>query len=67
MTSYYFLNIDNQLNLVIDIGNTLTKIAVFADDKIVFNKNYETLTIADVQTVLKQFNIVCSIVSNVKN
>lgn len=67
MTSYYFLNIDNQLNLVIDIGNTLTKIAVFADDKIVFNKNYETLTVADVQTVLKEFNIVCSIVSNVKN
>ncbi len=67
MESYYFLNIDNQLNLVIDIGNTLTKIAVFADNKIVFNKNYETLTLADVQTVLKEFNIVCSIVSNVKN
>ena len=67
MESYYFLNIDNQLNLVIDIGNTLAKIAVFADNKIVFNKNYETLTLADVQTVLKDFNIVCSMVSNVKN
>lgn len=67
MTSYYFLNIDNQLNLVIDIGNTLAKIAVFADNKIVFNKNYETLTLAVVQTVLKDFNIVCSMVSNVKN
>lgn len=67
MESYYFLNIDNQLNLVIDIGNTLTKVAVFSDNKIIFNKNYETLTVADVQTVLKDFNIVCSMMSNVKN
>ncbi|MBI2280748.1 MAG: type III pantothenate kinase [Bacteroidetes bacterium] len=55
------------MNLVIDIGNTLTKVAVFSDNKIIFNKNYETLTVADVQTVLKDFNIVCSMMSNVKN
>jgi type III pantothenate kinase len=67
LESYYSLNIDNQLNLVIDIGNTSTKAALFSDDKLVFNKNYETLTLADVQTLLKEFNIVRSIVSNVKN
>lgn len=66
MSSYYFLNIDNQLNLVIDIGNTLSKIAVFSEDKVVFNKNYESLTINDVKTLLKQFNIVYSIISNVR-
>lgn len=67
MESYYFLNIDNQLNLVIDIGNTLTKLAVFSDDKIIFNKNYDSLTVCDIKTLLKQFNIVCSMMSNVKN
>lgn len=67
MKSYYFLYIDNQLNLVIDIGNTSTKIALFLDDKIVFNKNYESLTIKDIEILLNEFNIVRSIVSNVKN
>lgn len=67
MEDYYFLYIDNQLNLVIDIGNTSTKAALFMDDRLVFNKNYETLTIVDLQTLLKEFNIVRSIVSNVKN
>lgn len=67
MESYYFLNIDNQLNLVIDIGNTLAKIAVFADNKIVFNKNYDSLTSKEVTSLLKQFNIVYSIISNVRD
>ena len=67
MRSYYSLILDNQLNLVIDIGNTSTKVALFSNDKLIFNKNYETLTLTDVQTLLKEFNIVRSIVSNVKN
>ncbi len=67
MKSYYFLNIDNQLNLVIDIGNTLAKIAVFDKDKLVFNKNYDSLTVNDAHSLLKQFNIVYSIISNVRD
>jgi type III pantothenate kinase len=67
LRSYYSLILDYQLNLVIDIGNTSTKVALFSNDKLIFNKNYETLTLTDVQTLLKEFNIVRSIVSNVKN
>ncbi|MGE0562392.1 MAG: type III pantothenate kinase [Flavobacteriales bacterium] len=55
------------MNLVVDIGNTLAKLAVFSKNELIFNKNYESLTVQDAQNLLNQFNIVNSIISNVRN
>lgn len=55
------------MNLVVDIGNTLTKVAVFSSEEICFNNNYDSLTLDDVQEVLNKFNIANSIISEVKN
>jgi len=55
------------LNLVIDIGNTLVKLAVFNKNELIFNKNYDSLTPLEVQEILNRFNIVHSIISNVRN
>jgi len=55
------------MNLVIDIGNTLTKVAVFSHQEICFNKIYESLTLNEVKELMNKYNIVNSIISEVKN
>ena len=55
------------MNLVIDIGNTLTKVAVFSNNQIVFNNNYDSLTVNQLKDLLNRFNIASSILSEVKN
>ena len=54
------------MNLIIDIGNTLTKVAVFSGQEICFNKIYESLTLHEVKVLVNKFNIVHSIISEVK-
>jgi type III pantothenate kinase len=55
------------MNLVIDIGNTLTKIAIFSNNQIIFNNNYDSLAINELKELLNKFNIVNSIIAEVKN
>ena len=55
------------MNLVIDIGNTLTKVAIFSNNQIIFNNNYDSLTANHIQDLLNRFNIVNSIIAEVKN
>lgn len=55
------------MNLVIDIGNTFTKVAIFSKNQIVFNNNYDSLTANQLQDLLNKFNIACSILSEVKS
>ncbi|MFI3262166.1 MAG: type III pantothenate kinase [Rikenellaceae bacterium] len=40
------------MNLVIDVGNTLTKVYVFSDDKIMFSEKYKKLYTTDIEHVL---------------
>lgn len=45
----------------------MVKLAVFNKNELIFNKNYDSLTPLEVQEILNRFNIVHSIVSNVRN
>lgn len=67
MPQFVFLGYFFTMNLVIDIGNTVTKLAVFSSEEICFNKNYDSLTIVDIQELMNKFNIVNSIISEVKS
>jgi type III pantothenate kinase len=53
-------------NLVIDIGNTNTKIAVFEQDELVHITHYQNQDIK-VQDILVEYNISKAIISTVKN
>jgi type III pantothenate kinase len=53
-------------NLVIDIGNTYTKIAVFKRDELVDNKQFEGIDNAVINTFLKGYDISKAIISSVK-
>lgn len=55
------------MNLVVDIGNTLIKVAVFSQNKIIFNKNYDSLSASNTKSILEEFNIVNAIISNVRD
>ncbi|HDP54868.1 MAG TPA: type III pantothenate kinase [Bacteroidetes bacterium] len=52
-------------NLVIDVGNTLTKIAVFADDELIYHNRYSTLTPNVVAELVLSYGIGRAIVSSV--
>jgi len=54
------------MNLVIDIGNTYTKIAVFKQDELVFNTRYQDPDTATIARLLIDFDIDKSIISTVK-
>jgi type III pantothenate kinase len=53
------------MNLALDIGNTLQKIAVFFHDECVFCKSFPVITEKILQSVFHQFSIQNSIVSSV--
>ncbi|WP_295673928.1 type III pantothenate kinase [uncultured Mucilaginibacter sp.] len=55
------------MNLVIDIGNTFTKIAVFKQDELVFNAQYQQLDEAIIGDLLIDHQISRAIISTVKN
>lgn len=55
------------MNLVIDIGNTLTKIAICSNNQIIFNNNYDSLAINELKELLNKFNIVNSIIAEVRS
>jgi type III pantothenate kinase len=53
------------MNLTLDIGNTLQKIAVFQNDKCLYGESFEKITEEILKTVFLQFSIKNSIVSSV--
>jgi type III pantothenate kinase len=53
-------------NLVIDIGNTLTKVAVFELDELIMVAQFETVDEAHLNELLDQYKITGAIVSSVK-
>jgi type III pantothenate kinase len=53
-------------NLVIDIGNTNTKIAVFEHNELLFAEHYKETDIQTLNTLLQDFNIGEAIISTVK-
>ncbi|BAU56168.1 type III pantothenate kinase [Mucilaginibacter gotjawali] len=55
------------MNLVIDIGNTFTKIAVFKQDELVFNAQYQQLDEEIIGDLLIDHQISRAIISTVKN
>lgn len=52
-------------NLSIDIGNTLTKVAVFASEEIIYYQRFNTLTVNDLMLLIEKFQIKKSIISTV--
>ena len=52
-------------NLSIDIGNTLTKVAVFASEEIICYQRFNTLTVNDLMPLIEKFQIKKSIISTV--
>lgn len=52
-------------NLVIDIGNTLTKVAIFCNDDLTFIERFPKITPQLVAEVTKNFNVARAIVSSV--
>jgi type III pantothenate kinase len=54
------------MNLVIDIGNTYTKIAVFKQDELVYNTQYQAVDIETINKLLNDSLIDRAIVSSVK-
>jgi type III pantothenate kinase len=54
------------MNLVIDIGNTYTKIAVFKRDELLVNKQFEGIDYAVINTFFNEYPISSAIISSVK-
>ncbi|KQR72091.1 type III pantothenate kinase [Pedobacter sp. Leaf176] len=52
-------------NLSIDIGNTLTKVAVFAGEGIIYYQRFNALTVNDLMSLIEKFQIGKSIISTV--
>jgi type III pantothenate kinase len=53
-------------NLVIDIGNTFTKAAIFEQDELVFTKHYKALDTIILDTFLTKYSVDKVIISSVK-
>jgi len=53
------------LNLILDIGNTLQKIAVFNNDEMVYFNSYQIITEDILQSVFARFEVNYSIISSV--
>lgn len=45
------------MNLIIDVGNTLSKVAVFNDDSIVFHEKHSTLSVDAFEKILRTYPI----------
>jgi type III pantothenate kinase len=58
------LNIDFILNLIIDIGNTRAKVAVFASSDLVHLEIFENFDVYDLHRILKDYGIQKCILSN---
>lgn len=52
-------------NLIVDIGNTLTKVAVFKNDEMLFTNKFPQLTCEYLSEILNDYNVKSTIVSNV--
>lgn len=55
------------MNLIIDIGNTKVKFAVFENDKVVFEETHMQENIAMLQNIIREFKIKNSILSSVRD
>jgi type III pantothenate kinase len=53
-------------NLVIDIGNTFTKAAIFEQDELVYTEHYKALNIGILDALLAKHNVDSTIISSVK-
>lgn len=54
-------------NLVIDIGNTFTKIAVFEHNELLYTNHNQTIDAGLINSLLGSYNINTAIISSVKN
>ena len=52
--------------LIIDIGNTFIKLAIFQDGKIVYNKRVKKVLVRDIKAINKKYPFSASIVSSVR-
>jgi len=54
-----------EMNLVIDIGNTLTKVFIYKGDRPIANSVYQTLTVQDLQKIFSKHEVKATILSSV--
>jgi type III pantothenate kinase len=57
------------VKLVLDLGNTLSKAAVFSGNKMLFSRNYEKLSADDLNSILSNFpqvkkSLLCSVIDH---
>ncbi|MDD2279990.1 MAG: type III pantothenate kinase [Bacteroidales bacterium] len=52
-------------NLVVDVGNTLTKVAIFCNDDLTFIERYPKITLQLIEDIVKNFNVTRAIISSV--
>ena len=54
------------MNLIIDIGNTFIKVAIYVDDKMVHYKRYQKFLVKDIHSIRKKYPFTHAIVSTVR-
>lgn len=53
------------VNLVLDLGNSATKLLVFDNEKIIFKKVYQIIEVKGIETLVKKYKPVSSIICSV--
>ncbi len=56
---------DSTINLVIDVGNTLTKFAIFSGNKLLEVEKVDSVHLADIQQLVNRYGIKNAIISSV--
>jgi type III pantothenate kinase len=57
------------VNLILDIGNTLAKVALIQDQETIFSKSYKELTLMDLDAILSSYSpqkAIASIVGKIR-
>jgi type III pantothenate kinase len=54
------------MNLIIDIGNTFIKLAIYDDDKLLFLKRYKKVRVSDINEIRKKYPFQKAILSSVR-
>ncbi len=53
-------------HLIVDIGNSFIKLAIFGNSELLFNKSYSRLLVSDLKEVYQSYNVTHAIYANVR-
>ena len=55
------------MNLIVDIGNSRIKIALFEGGELVFSKSFDSIKVSDIKQLEKKYKFKCCIMSSVRS